>query len=182
MKNYWFVLILVVFIGSSCKRSQSEAQAGNKSAEVAPAASTAVAPAWKLRSVDGREVSAADFAGKVLVLDFWATWCPPCRAEIPGFIELQKKYEKDGLVIVGISVDKGGVDLVKKFIAENKINYTIVMADDMVADTFGGIEGIPTTFVIDRAGKIQFKKVGFEETAVFEARLKPLLAAPTSKP
>ena len=136
------------------------------------------APDWKLRAVDGRDVSAADFAGKVLVIDFWATWCPPCRAEIPGFVELQKKYEKDGLVIVGISVDQGGVELVKKFIAQNKINYSIVMADDKVADTFGGIEGIPTTFVIDRTGKIQLKEVGFVEPAEFEKRIKPLLAAP----
>jgi peroxiredoxin len=135
------------------------------------------APAWKLRTVDGRELGSADFAGKVLVIDFWATWCPPCRAEIPGFIELQKKYEKDGLVIVGISVDQGGAELVKKFIAQNKINYQIVMADDGVADAFGGIEGIPTTFVIDRAGKIQLKEVGAVATEEFEKRIKPLLAA-----
>jgi thiol-disulfide isomerase/thioredoxin len=136
------------------------------------------APAWKLLTVEGKAISSADFTGKVLVVDFWATWCPPCKAEIPGFIELQKKYGKDGLVIVGISVDRGGSEVVKKFIAQNKINYTIVLADDTVADAFGGIEGIPTTFVIDRAGTIQLKEVGFVETAEFEKRIKPLLATP----
>ena len=136
------------------------------------------APTWKLRTVDGVEVKSADFAGKVLVVDFWATWRPPCRAEIPGFIELQKKYGKDGLVIVGVSVDQGGPEVVKKFIAQNKISYAIVLADGDVTDAFGGIEGIPTTFVIDREGKIQLKEVGFVEVGEFEKRIQPLLKAP----
>jgi len=138
------------------------------------------APTWKLRTVEGVEVSSTDLAGKVVVVDFWATWCPPCRAEIPGFIELQKKYGNDGLVIVGISVDQGGAGVVKKFVAENKVSYQIVLADDGVADAFGGIEGIPTTFVIDRSGKIQLKEVGFVEADEFEKRIQPLLKAPKS--
>lgn len=136
------------------------------------------APAWKLGTLDGHELSSTAFAGKVVVVDFWATWCPPCRAEIPGFIELQKKYGKDGLVIVGVSVDQGGPEVVKKFVADNKINYQIVLADDAVADAFGGFEGIPTTFVIDRAGKIQLKETGLVGAAEFEKRILPLLNPP----
>jgi len=129
------------------------------------------APAWKLKDVEGRAVSSAQFKGKVVVIDFWATWCPPCRAEIPGYIELQKKYGKDGLVIIGMSVDRQGPEVVKKFMTEHHVNYRIVMADDDVEAAFGGMDAIPTTFIIDRDGNIRDRKVGAEATADYEQTL-----------
>ncbi|MDD3181067.1 MAG: TlpA disulfide reductase family protein [Opitutaceae bacterium] len=133
------------------------------------------APAWKLPNLAGQEVSSDEFKGKVVVVDFWATWCPPCRAEIPGYIELQQKYSKDGLVIVGISLDEGGRDVVRKFAEKNKMNYTIVLGNDEVVQAFGGFQAIPTTFLIDRAGNIVHRKTGAMERAEYEKVLQPFL-------
>jgi thiol-disulfide isomerase/thioredoxin len=130
---------------------------------------------WQLQDVDGKTVHSSDFKGKVVVLDFWATWCPPCKAEIPGLIALQNEYGKNGLVVVGISVDEGGATVVKKFAQQLGMNYPVVLADEKTTRAFGGIEAIPTTFIIDREGRIVIKHLGFTEKEEFEKELKPLL-------
>jgi peroxiredoxin len=130
--------------------------------EAAPAATAAQsAPAWKLKDLDGREVSSDQFKGKVVVLDFWATWCGPCIGEIPGYVELQKKYGKDGLVIIGaLSHDRNTAAQVKDFAAKHGMNYQIVVSDDTIEEAFGGFEAIPTTFLINRSGRIVHQKTG----------------------
>jgi peroxiredoxin len=138
------------------------------------------APAWKLKDVDGRTVTSEQFKGKVVILDFWATWCPPCRSEIPGYVALQKKYAADGLVVVGISMDTDGTAPVKRFIKDIGINYTVVMGDDAVADAFGPIDGYPTTFIIDRDGLIRSKKLGRKPAAAFEKDVLQVLKPPAA--
>ena len=135
------------------------------------------APAWSLKDVDGKTVSSSDFKGKVVVLDFWATWCPPCKAEIPGFVALQKAYGEQGLVVVGVSLDEEGAQVLKPFIKQHGINYPVVLGDAKTAQAFGGVRSIPTTFIIGRDGRIAGQHVGFVSKADFEKAIKPLLAA-----
>jgi peroxiredoxin len=133
------------------------------------------APAWKLRDTTGNLVTSDDFKGKVVVLDFWATWCGPCRQEIPGYVELYRKYGKDRLAIVGVSVDEGGPAVVQEFIKKFGVTYPMVMATEEIQTAYGGLEAIPTTFLIDRGGRIRDKKVGAEPTEEYEKKIAALL-------
>lgn len=135
----------------------------------------ASAPDWQLQNLDGKKVRFSDFKGKVVILDFWATWCGPCREEIPGFIELQKRYEKQGLEVIGVSMDQVGPIEVKKFAKQIGVNYQIVLADTKTTQEFGGIEAIPTTFVIDREGRTVRQHLGLTAKEEFEKEIKPLL-------
>jgi peroxiredoxin len=137
------------------------------------------APAWKLRDPDGKVVDSASFKGKVVVIDFWATWCPPCREEIPGYVELMRKHGAEGLVVVGVSLDQGGPAVVKAFAAKAGINYPLAMADDEIIAAFGGVEAIPTTFLIDREGIVRDRKVGAEPAAEYAKKVQALLAKKT---
>ncbi len=115
---------------------------------------TQEAPNFALKDLNGNTVQLSDLRGKAVVLNFWATWCPPCKEEIPWFVDLQNKYGSQGLQIVGVSMDDGGKDAVIPFAKEMGINYKVLLGDSEVADLYGGVHALPTTFYIGRDGKV----------------------------
>jgi cytochrome c biogenesis protein CcmG/thiol:disulfide interchange protein DsbE len=136
------------------------------------------APDFALKDASGRLVHLADYKGKVVLLDFWATWCGPCKVEIPWFTEFQRKYKDRGFEVVGVSMDDDGWKAVTPFVAEKKINYRVVLGDDKTGDQYGGLEALPTTFVIDRNGRIAAVHVGLTGKKDFEDAIENLLEAP----
>jgi peroxiredoxin len=117
-------------------------------------------PAFTLKDIAGSDVSLSDFEGKVVVLDLWATWCPPCRQEIPVLVELYEEFEDQGLVVVGVGMDEGGADVLRPFAEANKMTYPVLVGDKAVGEAYK-VTSIPTTFVIGRDGAIVSKHVGF---------------------
>lgn len=143
-------------------------------AEDAEAAAPAQMPEWSLKDLDGKTVESASLGGKVLFIDFWATWCPPCRQMIPGLIEVQEAYKNKGLQVVGVALDAEGQAVVKPFVEKMGVNYLTVMGDDATVEAFGGVQGIPTSFIVDRDGKIVARHVGMLTREEIEKAIAPL--------
>ncbi len=134
-----------------------------------------MAPDFELPDLNGKNIKLSDFRGKVVFLNFWATWCPPCKREIPGFINLVNKYGKDGFIVLGVAVDPREFDKVKPFAEKVGINYPVVYDKKGVSQLYGGIRSIPTTFVINREGKVVGQIVGSRPEQTFEGIIKSLL-------
>jgi peroxiredoxin len=140
-------------------------------------ASGNLAPDFTVTDIDGKKLKLSDYRGKVVLLDFWATWCAPCRAEIPHFVEMQQKYGSQGLQVLGISMDDDAKP-VREFAREYKMNYPIAVGDDKLAESFGGVLGLPVNFIIDRDGRIVKKFIGATEVSTFDKEVEALLAQP----
>jgi len=138
-------------------------------------ADSKVAPAFTLTNLAGETLSLDSYKGKVLIIDFWATWCPPCVKEIPHFVELYNAYNDKGLEILGVSVDRGGPATVEAFVAKNNVNYAIAMANMDVVDAYEVYTGIPTTYIVDRNGNIVDKVIGYRDKSFFENHINDLL-------
>ena len=175
------VILSATFVGSCSSDSKVEfKRQGTAGTEQVSAAATAQisgrkAPGFTLPDMAGRSVNFAQYDGKVVLVDFWATWCPPCRRSIPDLSELHGKYSNRGFEVVGISLDQAGVDKVALFAEQMKIPYTVVMGNMQVATDWNVGSAIPIAFLIDRKGEIVDRLVGYQDKSVLEEKIQKFL-------
>ena len=139
-------------------------------------------PAFSLKDANGQVVRPADYQGKVVLLDFWATWCGPCKVEIPWFIDMERQFKDQGFAVLGVSMDEDGWAAVKPYVQKMQMNYRILLGNDDVSTAYGGLDSLPTTLLIDRQGKIASVHIGItmgkEE---FKDAIVQLLNAPKNR-
>jgi thiol-disulfide isomerase/thioredoxin len=169
----FFVAALVatmLYIGFHAARRPDSAGPGS----LDPAGKSA--PDFTLESLDGKNVSLSSFRGQVILLNFWATWCGPCKIEMPWFVELQKEYGPQGLQIVGVAMDDASKQEIAKFAKDMNVNYTILIGKEAVGQLYGGVDVLPTTFFIDRDGKIISREFGLQSRSLFVDNIKKALS------
>jgi peroxiredoxin len=150
---------------------------GRAAAEILPKEGDP-APDFELKDADGKSVKLSDYKGKVVLLNFWATWCGPCKFEIPWFIDFERAYRDKGFAVLGVSFDEDGWEAVKPYIEASKINYRIVVGDEKIDKLYGGKEGVsslPTSYMIGRDGKISSVHVGLVPKKDYEDDIQKLL-------
>jgi peroxiredoxin len=134
-----------------------------------------IAPDFSLPGADGQMVQLSALRGQVVVLNFWATWCRPCGVEIPWFVEFQKRYANQGLTVIGAALDEEGWKTVRPFLGKMNVNYPVVLGNDALVDSFGKLESVPATLIIDRAGRVAVMHVGLVDKAVYEKEILSML-------
>jgi thiol-disulfide isomerase/thioredoxin len=134
------------------------------------------APDFTLESLEGKNIQLSGYKGQAVLLNFWATWCGPCKIEMPWFVELQKEYGPQGLQIVGVAMDDASKDDIAKFVKEMGVNYPILIGKEAVGNQYGGVNVLPTTFFINRDGKIVAREFGLQSRSLFVDNIKKSLA------
>jgi len=161
-----FVLACATFTGCS----SSNVKAANK-----PVKDRKLAPDFALKDVAGKTVKLSDERGKVVLLNFWATWCGPCKIEIPWFIDFQQNYKDRDFEVLGVSLDDDGWESVKPYVEMKKINYRVVIGSEEVSQLYGGVDALPTTFMIDREGRIAAIHQGLAGKSEYQNEILDLL-------
>jgi peroxiredoxin len=149
-----------------------------RTAPVKPDKDRHQAPDFALKDINGQTVRLSDYRGKVVLLDFWATWCGPCQVEIPWFVDLERKNKDKGFAVLGVSMDDEGWEVVKPFLSDLGVNYRVVIGNEETSQLYGGVDALPTTFLIDRSGKIAAVHVGLADRRDFEDGVQQLLQSP----
>ncbi len=162
---------LVAFL-TGCGNGQDTVRAAVK-----PVSTRKTAPPVTLKDADGKTLNLADYKGKVVLLNFWATWCGPCKIEIPWFIDFEKTYRDRGFAVVGVSMDDDGWAVVKPHMAKTGINYRMVIGDEQTAVKYGGVDSLPSTFLIDREGRIAAVHIGLVSKGDYVKDIEQLLGA-----
>src|SRR5262245_2533740 len=164
--------MLAAFLFHGCSTNSVKAET------VKPDKDRKPAPDFTLKDGDGKAVRLSDYRGKVVLLDFFATWCGPCKIEIPWFKEFERKNKDRGFAVLGVSMDDEGWEIVKPFLADMGVNYRVVIGNDTTASMYGGVEALPTTFLIDKEGRIAAVHVGLAGRKDFEDGIEQLLQSP----
>ena len=162
-----FVVALMLYFGYH--------QARKRAASAPRIAQSTIAPDFSLESLDGKTLRLSDFRGKAVLLNFWATWCGPCKIEMPWFVDLQKQYGSQGLQIVGVAMDDGSKEDIAKFAKDMGVNYPILIGKESVGDQYGGVPALPESFLIARDGKIVDKIIGLRGKSEIEDSIKKAL-------
>jgi peroxiredoxin len=168
-------MLAAALLGGCFLQGCSSGPRSVRAESVKPNSERKPAPDFSLKDADGKVVHLADYKGKVVLLDFWATWCGPCKIEIPWFMEMQRKNKDKGFEVLGVAMDDEGWEAVKPFIADLKVNYRVVIGNDSTAEAYGGVDALPTTFLIDREGRIAAVHVGLASKKDFEDGVQELL-------
>jgi peroxiredoxin len=175
------VMVVVVTLGMIAFGKYLDRSRHHSSAKLAGDVHGTPAPDFDLATVDGRKVKLSELRGKAVLLNFWATWCPPCKVEMPWFVELQNQYGKDGLVVLGVAMDDSAPAKIAEFTHEMGVNYPVLLGTDQVSDDYGNVQYLPTTFYIDRNGMIVDKMAGLLSRKDIEDGVKKALS-PTYRP
>jgi thiol-disulfide isomerase/thioredoxin len=181
-RNAAVIIVVVVAIAGMLIGGQYLVHKGERSGRTTAGGPKpgSAAPDFALQSLDGKIVHLTDFRGKAVLLNFWATWCTPCRLEMPWFVELQKQYGPEGLEVLGVAMDDAGKDKIAQFAKEMGVNYPVLLGKESVGDEYGGLEYLPTSFYIGRDGKVVARVFGLRSRSDIEDWIKEALSRGSS--